>query len=85
MIKRLQYTKQVMHNATAHHLPRDAQLLPQQQSNPSHWPTPPSLYTGHDITWYGIPLWPVWVSCPGCVPSHLLVPLQPSCWLGIRS
>ena len=69
MIKDLEYTKQVMHNA--HHPPTDAQPVPEQ------WPPasfPPSLYTGHDVLWYGISLWPVWVSCPGCVPSQLLVP-----------
>ena len=38
---------------------------------------PPSLYTKHDVIWYGIPLWIVWVSCPGCVPSQLLVHSQP--------
>ena len=40
-------------------------------------PTPPCLYTGHDVPWYGIPLWLVWVSCPYCVPSQLLVHSQP--------
>ena len=83
IIKGLEYTKQVMHNAIAHHLPTDAQLVPEQRSPPR--PAPPSLYTRHDVTWYGIPLWPVWVSCPGCVLCQLLVPLQPSCWLGMRS
>ena len=83
IIKELEYTKQVMHNAIAHHSPTDAQLVLEQQSPPR--PTPPSLYTGHDVTWYGIFLWPVWVSCAGCVPFQLLVPLQPSCWLGMRS
>ena len=63
-----------MRNAIAHHLPTDAQLVPKQQSAPL-----PSLYTEHDIIWYGISLWPVGVSCPGCIPFQLLVPLQPSC------
>lgn len=27
----------------------------------------------HDVTWYEIPSWPVWVSCPGYVPSQLLL------------
>ena len=85
IIRGLENTKQVMHNAIAHHVPTDAQLVPEQQYAPPPPPTPPSLYTGHDVTWYGIPLWPVGVSCPGCVPSQLLVPLQPSCWLGMRS
>ena len=71
-----------MHNAIAHHSPTNAELVPEQQSPPGQLPP---VYTGHDITWCGIPLWPVWVSCPGCVPSQLLVPLQLSLWLGIRS
>ena len=31
-MKGLEYTKQVMHNAIAHHLLTDAQLVPQQPS-----------------------------------------------------
>ena len=85
IMKELEYTKQVMHNTIAHHSPTNAELVPGQRSPPLPWPTPPSLYTGHDVTWYGIFLWPVWASCPGCVLSQLLVPLQPSCWLGMRS
>ena len=83
ILKELNSTKQVVHNAIAHHSLTDAQLVPEPRS-----PLPassPSLYSGHDVIWYGIALWPVWVSCPGCVPSQLLVPLQPSCWLGTRS
>ena len=75
----IEYTKQAMHNAIAHHLLTDAQSVPEQ------WPLasfPPSLYTEHDIIWYGISLWPVGVSCPGCVLSQLLVPPQPSRWQG---
>ena len=30
LIKELEYTKQVMHNAIAHHLLTDAQLVPKQ-------------------------------------------------------
>ena len=33
-----------------------------------------------DVIWYGKSLWPVWVSCPSCVPSQLLVHPQPPCW-----
>uniref|UniRef100_A0A8B9SIA4 Cell division cycle 20B n=1 Tax=Anas platyrhynchos TaxID=8839 RepID=A0A8B9SIA4_ANAPL len=29
---------------------------------------------------YGIPLWPVWVSCPASVPSQLLLHPQPARW-----
>lgn len=39
-----------MHNAIAHHSPSDAQSVPKQ------WPLvcfPSSLYTEHDIMWYG--------------------------------
>ena len=38
-------------------------------------PTPPCLYTGHDVPWYGIALWLVQVSCPGYAPSQLLAHL----------
>ena len=34
IIKGLEYTKQVMCNAIAHHLLTDAQLVPEQQSTP---------------------------------------------------
>ena len=64
-----------MHDAIAHHLPTDAQPVPEQR--PPR-PASPSLCTEHDVTWYGMSLWPVWVSCPGCAPSQLLVHLQPS-------
>ena len=33
-IRELEYTKQVMHNAVAHHLPTHAQLVPEQQTTP---------------------------------------------------
>ena len=60
-----------MHNAIAHHPLTDAQPVPEQWSPLPHL-TPPSLYIEHDVTWSGISLWPVWVSCPGCAPSQLL-------------
>jgi len=34
----------------------------------------------HKAIQYGISLWSVGVSCPGCVPSYLLVHPQPPCW-----
>ena len=34
ILKELEYTKQVMHNAVAHHSPTDAQLVPEQRSAP---------------------------------------------------
>ncbi|XP_074886414.1 iron-sulfur cluster transfer protein NUBPL isoform X4 [Buteo buteo] len=40
----------------------------------------------HDIIRSGIPLGSVGASCPGCVPSQLLVPPQPARWWGgVRS
>ena len=60
----------VMHNAIAHHPLTDAQAA----IRPSQ-PTPPSLYTGHDVPWYGIPLWLVRVSCPSYASSQLLAHL----------
>ena len=62
--------RRVMQNATAHHPLTDARAA----ICPSY-PAPPSLYTGHDVLWYGIALWLVGVSCPGCAPSQLLVHL----------
>ena len=62
--------RQVMHNAVAHHPLTDARAA----IRPSR-PTPPCLYTGHDVPWYGIPLWLVQVSCPGSAPSQLLAHL----------
>ena len=62
--------KTVMHNAMAHHPLTDAQAA----IHPS-WPTPPCLYTGHDVPWYGISLWLVQVSCPSSASSQLLAHL----------
>ena len=61
-----------MHNRIAHHLLTGAQPVPELRCPLANFP---SLYTGHDIIWYGILLWPVWVSCPGYAPSQLLVHL----------
>ena len=44
-----------------------------------------SLYTQHDVIWYGMSLWLAWVTCPGCVPSQFPVPLQPSGWQNLRN
>ena len=70
----IEYTKHVMHNTIAHHLLTDAQPIPELHCP---WPTAPSLYTGHDVMWHGIPLWLVGVSRPVWVPSQLLVHSQP--------
>lgn len=52
----------------------------------------PSLQTSlafiakHGGILYAISLWPIWVTCPGCVPSKILVHPQPPCSQGsIRS
>ncbi|KAK4831422.1 hypothetical protein QYF61_017553 [Mycteria americana] len=39
-----------------------------------------SLHAEHDAIWYGIALWSAGASCPGCVPSQLLVHPQPTRW-----
>jgi len=41
---------------------------------------PPALYAEYDTIWYGISLWSVGVSCPGCVPSQPLAHPQPARW-----
>lgn len=46
------------------------QLVPKQQFAPSK--QLPSLYSRYDMLWHGIPLWLVWVSCPGSAPFQLL-------------
>lgn len=37
-------------------------------------PLPPSSISlsnaEHDITWYGVSLCPIWIGCPGCLPSQ---------------
>jgi len=43
---------------------------------------PPALYAEHDIIGYGASLWSSGVSCPGSVPSQLLVHPQSTCWWG---
>jgi len=68
MIK--EYTKQVMHNAIAHHPLTDVQSNPEQQSQPLS--QLPPVYT---LSRTSYPLWPVWVSCPDYAPCQLLVHL----------
>jgi len=51
------FTKQVMHNTTAHQPPTNAQADTMQQLPPQ--PIPPSFTVLHDTIWYGISLWPV--------------------------
>ena len=55
--------------------PRSSQTL---NSGCPPWPTLLSFIVfSHDVIWYGISLWPVWVSCPRSAPLHLLVPHHP--------
>lgn len=64
---------------TAHHQLTDAQPVPEQQAALLPW-------AGHDVIWIGIFFWSLRISCPGCVPSLLLVHPQPACWWdGVRS
>jgi len=42
--------------------------------------TLPVFIAEHDAVWYGISLWPICVSCAGCVPSQLLAYSQPTYW-----
>ena len=46
------------------------------------WPTPPSLYTEHDVIWYGIFPGTGRVRCPSCVPvsEHLAGQASVSSW-----
>jgi len=30
----------------------------------------------HDVMWYGIFLWPVWISCPNSVPSQPFISIS---------
>ena len=60
----------VMHNAIGHHPLTDARAAIRASR-----PTPPCLYTGHDVSCYGIALWLVQVSCPSHAPSQLLAHL----------
>ena len=65
------YNEQMMHNAIVHHPLTDAKAVHEQwQSPPAN---SPSFIVQHDATWYEISLWPLWISCPGCVSSQLLV------------
>ena len=46
---------------------------------------PSALYAEQHTIQYGISLWPLGASSPGCIHSQLLLPLQPSHWKGMRS
>lgn len=62
-----------MHNALAYHLLTDAQLVPKQWSPSLPQPILPVFIVPHCVIWYRMSFGPVWVSCPGSVPSQLLV------------
>ena len=68
--------KQVMRNAIAHHLLTDAQPNAEQSGHPPPASHPCILFS---MTSNGmeLPLWLVWVTCPGSVPSQLLLHPQP--------
>jgi len=58
--------------------PSDALCAPELRF-PSTWAAPPPR-TQHDCTWYPIPCFvsPVWVSGTCCVPSQLMVKINPT-------
>lgn len=64
--------EQVMHNATVHHLLNDDQSAPEPQSPSCSWPTAPSLYSEHDVLWYGTSFWPVWSPVLARLPPRFL-------------
>lgn len=63
--------EQVMHSTVAHHSLTSAQPVPEGKSAPG---TTLPVYI-HDILWYGIIFWLVWVSCHSPAPSQLFVHL----------
>jgi len=72
--------------AITHHLPQadrcPANLFTMaalEDTSPSLPPFPPSFTAEHDVVWYGTPLYPVWVNCPGCLSSHSFAYLH---WAG---
>lgn len=59
--------------------------LERQRSYSQHLPLLlhlPVVFTNHDAMWYGITLQCFEVSCPVCVPPHLLVSHHLLCWWG---
>ena len=68
MIMVKEYIEQVMLSAVSHHPLTDAQPVPKQHLPLSAQPVPIS-FIQHDIIWYEVSLWKIWVSCPVFVPS----------------
>lgn len=52
----------------AQHQLTNAQQVSQKCLPP--WTTLPGFIVPHDIIYYGMILWFIWVSCPGCILSH---------------
>lgn len=53
-----------MHNAIANQPQPVPRLTLATIACPAPPPNSPSVYTKHDVIWYGIFIWAVWVSCP---------------------
>lgn len=59
-------------NATARHPLSNGRLALLNPDLP-FWVTLPRFYTGQDLLWSGISLWPLWVTCPTlCPPGFFL-------------
>jgi len=67
-----------IHNTNSRTEPLSLPATAAQLRESSHNPVP-LTGTQHDGTWYRTPcsVWPGWVSPPGCVPSWLLVKINP--------
>lgn len=74
MIMVKEYIEQVMLSAFSHHPLTDAQPVPKQHLPLSAQPVQFWIsFIQHDIIWYEVSLWKIWVSCPVFVPSQLLL------------
>jgi len=75
LIRRIHNTNSRNRQSHSHHPPPLRAPEPQLSSRRLLPPTG----TQHDGTWYGIPcsVWPGGVSPPGCVPSWMLVKINP--------
>lgn len=56
-----------MHNCSPQ---ADQGQIPFLNPDRPHFQVAALSYTGHDVLWYGISLWSVQVSRPGCAPSQ---------------
>lgn len=64
--------KTKVHDTTAHHLLTTARPHPQTPLWTVLLGNCPSLYTGYDVLWCGVSLWPFQVTCTQYDPSQLL-------------